>query len=238
MPQYLDKIYIEDQISKYRQRYVPLFLTTAATIRQLTAADPSLIIVDGSTTGYNLVLPDATTLENGYELVIHNNATVTLDIDTYGGTHYIQMAVGSRLTLFLKSNATQPGLWVRAVQSSSPFTGTSPVLGSYNGNAGVGRYLEVFPGQGSDTAPFYVPTNAYIVAFEFSTVATSTSTLGVFKMTDLVNPIYTISLSAATTVFGTNLAVPLLVGDQLGFRITASTGTVSKPRMAMYFTGV
>lgn len=238
MPQYLDNLYIENQISRYRQRFVPLFLTTSITPRQLTLADPTLIIVDGSTAGYNIVLPDATGLENGYEIIIHNNSSVTVDVDTFGGTHYLQMSVGSRMSLFLKSNATQPGVWVRAIQSSSPFTGTSPVLGSYNGNAGVGRYLEVYPRQGTDTAPFYVPTNAYIVAFEFSTVSTSTATLGVFKSTDLVNPIYTISLSNATTVFGTNLTISLSTADQLSFRITAATGTVGKPRCAMYFTGV
>lgn len=234
---YISKQYVEDQISQYRERYVPLLLTTAASTRQLTSADPSLILINGTTAGYIVVLPNATTLENGYNLIIHNESTKAVAIQYFGGTSYLSLTAGGRLCLFLKDNTTTAGLWVRAIMSSSPFTGTSPVFGSYNGNGGVGRYLEVFPGQGTDTAPFYVPTNAYIVAFEYSTVATSTSTLGVFKTTDLVNPIYTISLSSALNVFGTNLTIPLTVGDQISFRVTAATGTVSKPRCAMYFTG-
>lgn len=233
---YVQKQYVEDQISLYRERFVPLILTTSLSTRQLTIADPTLILVNGSTTGYNLVLPDATTLENGYHITVHNESTATIDVDTYGGAHYLQMTVGSRMVLFLKDNSTQMGLWVRTVTSSSPFTGTSPLLASYNGNATTGRYLEIFPGQGSGTAPFYVPTNAYVVAFEFSTPAASTASLGIFKTTDLVTPIYTVSLSAAITTFGTNLTVPVYMSDRLCFRITA--GSATKPRMAMYFTGV
>lgn len=237
MTQYLDNQYIENQISQYRERYVPLLLTTAASTRQLLVTDPTLIIVTGTTAGYTVILPNATLLENGYNLIIHNDSNQTVSVQTFGPSAYLTLTAGGRLCLFLKDNGTTAGFWVRSVLSSSPFTGTSPVFASYTGNAGVGRYLETYPGQGTDTAPFYVPTNAYIVAFEYSTVATSTSTLGVFKFTDLVNPIYTISLAAAMTTFVTGLVVPLATGDQLGFRITAATGTVSKPRCAMYFTG-
>lgn len=233
---YTQTAYIEDKISQYRERYVPLLLTTAATTRQLTTADPSLILISGSTVGYNLVLPDATTLEVGYHITVHNEATTTVDVDTFGRTHFIQMTVGSRMVLYLKDNSTQAGLWVRSVQSSSPFTGTAPLLASYNGNATNGRYLEIYPGQGSGTAPFYVPTNAYIVAFEFSCVGTATATLSTYKIVNLTTPIYSISLSASTTVFGTNLTVPISMGDQIAFKI--SSGSATKPRMAMYFTGV
>lgn len=236
MPHYLDNMYVETKLSEYQQRYVPLLLTTSASTRQITNADPTLIVIDGSTAGYILDLPNATTLENGFSLIIHNNSTVTINIRFFGGASLLTMTVGSRVTLYLKNNSTTAGLWVRAVQSSSPFTGTAPVLASYNGNATTGRYLEVYPGQGTDTAPFYVPTNAYIVAFEFSAVGTTTATLSTFKSTDLVNPIYSISLAAATTAFGTNLTIPLNMADRLVFRITS--GSATKPRMAMYFTGV
>jgi hypothetical protein len=234
---YIAKQYVEDQLSTYKQRFVPLALTTSASIRQLTVSDPTLIIVSGSASGYNIVLPNATTLENGYYLVIHCDTTTTVDIDYFGGLHYIQMAAGSRMSLYLELNTTAAGKWIRAIQSSSPFTGTSPVLATYNGNAGVGRYLEIFSDQSSDTAPFYVPTNAYIVAFELSTLATSTVTVGIFAMTDLVNPIYSITLTNGTTIFGTNLTVALAQAQQIAFRITAAVGNVSKPRIAMYFTG-
>lgn len=237
MTQYLDKQYIEGQLSRFQERFVPLLLTTIAGSRQITLADPTLIFVDGSTPGYILILPNATELETGYHITIHNNSSNYIDIRLYGGGPSVILTSGGRLSVLLKSNSTTAGVWLRAISSSSPFTGTSPVLGSYVGNAGVGRYLEIYPGQGSDTAPFYVPTNVYIVAFEYSTVATSTSTLGVFKLSDPSNAIYTITLSAGTTVFGTNLTVPLVQGDQVAFKVTAAIGNVSKPRCALYFTG-
>ena len=86
-------------------------------------------------------------------------------------------------------------------------------------------------------APFRVPVDMSIAAFEFSAVAAGTATLGVFESGDLVNPLYSISIVTGATVTELDLNVLLTKGWQLSFRITAVSGTLNKPRMAMYIAG-
>jgi hypothetical protein len=106
------------------------------------------------------------------------------------------------------------------------------VLSTYNGNAGTGKFLEFFPGQGSDTAPFAIPEISYIRVLILTAVADSTGTVSIYKATDLVNPIRTISLSNSKFQKDT-LAMPLNSNDQLIVKVSA--GSISKPNLVVYF---
>ena len=101
-------------------------------------------------------------------------------------------------------------------------------VASYNGNANVGRYLEVFPAIGSDSAPLIFPTDAILTAVSLGVVAVGTGTIGFFKSTDLVTPIYSISITAEsrkldTTVMGAEFDAL----DELSIRVTS--GSFNKP---------
>jgi hypothetical protein len=110
-------------------------------------------------------------------------------------------------------------------------------LAYYGGNANVGRYLQIFPGEGSDTAPYLVPTSSILIGLTLGSAASTTSTVGVFKTTDLVNPIASITITAGTEATDVSQSVLLSALDKLAVRVTAVTGTLSKPRFAMYISG-
>jgi hypothetical protein len=106
------------------------------------------------------------------------------------------------------------------------------VLSTYNGNAGTGKYLEFFSGQGSDTAPFTVPEISYIRVLLLTTVANSTGTVSVYRSTDLVNPMKEISLSNESYKKLT-VAIPLTADERIIVKVTS--GALNKPNLIVYF---
>lgn len=103
-----------------------------------------------------------------------------------------------------------------------------PFEASYGGNANVGRYLEIFPALATyPDAPFIFPENSIIKAISLGAVSPSTGTLSFFKTTDLVNPIFSVSLVASSRILLTGLTYPLSALDELALRVTA--GSFNKP---------
>lgn len=107
-----------------------------------------------------------------------------------------------------------------------------PFVSSYGGNANVGRYLETFPSISMDQAPFTFPENSKIVTVVLGAVSTSTGTVGFFKTTDLVTPVFTLSLTAQTRMTFTSLAHVFNAGDELVIRVTS--GSFNKPFMRVW----
>lgn len=105
-----------------------------------------------------------------------------------------------------------------------------PFQAYYGGNANVGRYFELFPGLASyPDAPFVTPENSVIKQITFGCTGLSTGTVGIFKTSDLVNPIYSFSLTNEQRKTITGLNVSILAGDEVAIRVTA--GSFNKPFM-------
>lgn len=111
-------------------------------------------------------------------------------------------------------------------------TDRSFFIANYNGNGNVGRYLEVFPGESSDNAPYPVPEDAFVrIASISSSAPSSNGAVSVFRVSDLNTPIATVNFnntSKQTKFF--SVFVP--AGSGLAFRVTG--GAVSKPKIAIW----
>jgi len=99
----------------------------------------------------------------------------------------------------------------------------------YNANAGVRRYMERL-GLGMDEAPFPMPEDGYVRTITLQTTAINTGTIGVFLDTDLVTPVFSITMTAksyerfdVTRFFNQD--------DKLVFKVTS--GTFSKPQLTV-----
>lgn len=223
-------------LSDFRSfRSQALTTTLSASTLLLTAASQYYQLLIGSTTGQIVQLPDATTLQVGHTFWVWNGGTATLTLRNQGATQVYTMNPNSRVNAVLRDNSTAAGIWLISATSGSLFSGVSGILGSYNGNANVGRYLEFFPGIDSLTAPYFIPVNSYIVAFTLSAIANSTGTVGIFKTSNLVTPLTTLSLTANKNVFNITLGVPLNQGDFIAARVTS--GSINKPYIVWYITG-
>lgn len=112
-----------------------------------------------------------------------------------------------------------------------------PFQCQYGGNANTGRYLEIFSGlPSSPDAPFVFPENSALKQITFGTTGLSTTTIGIFKTTDLVTPIYSFSLVAEQRKVITGLNVNFIAGDEIAIRITA--GSCNKPFMRLWVNTV
>ena len=108
-----------------------------------------------------------------------------------------------------------------------------PFQAQYGGNANTGRYLEIFVGLPSyPGAPFVIPENSAIKQITFGTVGLSTVTVGIFKTTNLVTPVYSFSLVSESRKLITGLTIPFFASDEVAIRITA--GSCNKPFMRVW----
>jgi hypothetical protein len=192
-------------------------------------------VFDG--TNEAVYLTDATGLNVGHEYFFANDTTNTVNTYTYDGTFLTSLGANSRSFFFLNDNTTSAGDWIYLASSAATAASYS-IYGFYGGNANVGRILEIYPGEASDDAPYIVVSPLAIVAMTLgaTTPNTGTSTVGVFKTTDTVNPVATISLVNSQSAILTDLFYPFDAGDQIFFRVTA--GTILKPYITLYFAGL
>lgn len=212
-------------------------IVTSASTTQILSTDAHAYVATGSTSGQILKLPDATTLRIGHEYWIINESTVQITVQQFGGSNPVIINTNGSLRYVLRDNSTSAGVWSRTSSYASAFSGgSSPVLASYNGNANTGRYLEIWPGLSSDVDPFVVPNPEALVAIVLGSEASSTGTVGVFRITDLVNPIASISLTAQIEVTNVSLNIPIATNTKLAVRVTS--GSINKPRFAFYLSGI
>ena len=112
-----------------------------------------------------------------------------------------------------------------------------PFEAVYGANASVGRYLEIFPGLASyPDAPFIFPEASVIKQVSLGCVATSTATIGFFKTTNLVTPVFSVSITAATRFLATGLYHSFLALDELAIQVTS--GSINKPFMRIWVNTV
>lgn len=98
---------------------------------------------------------------------------------------------------------------------------------SFGGQAISGRMLEFSPGIFFGT----VAVASTLSALTFNTAQSATATINLFKSTDLVTPIASISLSAQDVKTTLDLSVTLAEGDQL---CAIVSGTVDSPSLLVY----
>ena len=210
-------------------------ITTSLSTYNIPSNGTRILFVDGTTAGQIIRLPNATTLQVGHELMIANTSTQVITIQHSDGSSPFVVYKNNRCLVYLKDNSTAAGIWVREITSNASLQGVAPVLAAYGGNAITGRYLEIFPAIDTLSGPFIIPTAATIVGLSIGAVANSTGTVSLYKTTDLVNPIQSISLSNSKTNVLTGLNVALNALDQIAVKV--SSGTVQKPYVAIYITG-
>lgn len=113
----------------------------------------------------------------------------------------------------------------------------SAFIASYGANANTGRYLEIFPNISSDVAPIIIPIALMdIKAITLGAIAASTGTVGIFKTSNLVTPVQTISLTNQTRIYQTGLNIDFFQDEEIAIRVTA--GSISKPFMRIWISGV
>lgn len=215
-------------------RFEKLEITTAASTYSMSASTPHYINFEGSTAGQSLDLPDATTLSNGHQYYITNEAGASVSLRYNDTSILVNLVQGSRTTVTLKDNSTVNGLWIYESSSASSISSYS-FFGSYNGNANTGRYLEIYPKEASEDAPYIVVFSSAIVAVSLGATSVSTGTVGIFETGDLVTPIQSISLANQAVNTLTGLFVTLAAGNQVAMRVTS--GSISKPHCTIYITG-
>jgi hypothetical protein len=202
----------------------------------LNANTEYAIFVTGSGSSIQVNLGNATTYLAGRTFHLFNSSDQTLSVRNNAGTELFTMYRGASSIIKLQDNSTANGIWGFNVSSSGSFTGTAPVICSYSAGATSGRYLEFFPSNSSDTSPYYIVTDSLLVAMSVVSTSSSTGTVSLFKTTDLVNPIASISLAAQTTNSSIAYNVSLNAGDSLAVRLTS--GSIQKPGVALYLTSV
>lgn len=107
-----------------------------------------------------------------------------------------------------------------------------PVQASYNGNANIGRYLEIFPGEDSLTAPLLIPNASKILDITIQAAAVSTGAIDIKNLTT-----NTVLYSAAYNGFDHNEYLGLSImgiaaGNDLGFVVSGSS--VNKPKIRIW----
>lgn len=105
------------------------------------------------------------------------------------------------------------------------------VKASYNGKANTGRYLEVFSGQSSDVANFVFPETSFIRTIIVNSTALSTGIISVYRITDLVNPVISISLSNEDYKRQEYSAF-FDADEKIAFKV--SNGSINKPSMMFW----
>lgn len=208
---------------------------TAASTLSLTVSSEFLTVFTGSTAGQVIQLPDATTLSNGWGYVIHNGSTVQVTVKDGSGATLFLLNPSIRVVFYLQSNSSSAGVWIRSLLQSSVFSGVEPIPCSYGASANTGRYLEFWPSNPSNTSPFLIVTNSLLVAVTTLATASTTGTIGIFKSTDLVNAIASLSLTAQSSNSNVTLSVPLNANDRIAVRVTA--GSFLKPGTELYILG-
>lgn len=111
-----------------------------------------------------------------------------------------------------------------------------PIQASYIGAAVVGRYLEIFPGEGSDTGPLLAPDNSIITAVTVQAQSATTGAIRIYNVTT-ATVLYDASYGGATQQIYLDLALGgISSGDSISFSVI--TAAINKPKLRVWFQTV
>jgi hypothetical protein len=111
MALYQDNLIVEQTLTQSALVTVPTNTVAAAGTLALTAASTMSQLINGSTAGQIVKLPDATTLVLGQRYEVFNGATVTVSLQDGSGASLVTIQPAQLVVLRLISNATQGGVW-------------------------------------------------------------------------------------------------------------------------------
>jgi len=100
------------------------------------------------------------------------------------------------------------------------------------GNAGVNKYLEFFPGIGSDEAPFLFPEASYIRTITINTAATNSGVIGFFYPGPPAVLAFSINVVATDSHVFDGLSHQFTKNDELYCRVIS--GSFSKPALRIW----
>ena len=103
-------------------RFDDVVVTSGGTTTQLTSADKQVRTVTGSSLDTE-VLPNATTLQGGYWFKFINQSTLSVTVESYGGSSLETITSGSAATFHLTANGTTAGTW--SIESASSGGGSA-----------------------------------------------------------------------------------------------------------------
>ena len=204
---------------------------------QLDSTHSWLSVLGGSNKA--LILPDSTTIRVGTQYFFANDTTNLVDVSSYDSTSPLTvMGPGGRGTFFMdRTNTVPQGHWI--YQITSPNTQASySIFGYYGGNALAGRWLEIYPGEGSNTAPYIAVANLAIVALTLGCTSIDTGAVGVYLLPNETTPVATATLTNQQSVVLDGLFIPVTEGARIAIKVNAGSDSLLKPYLTVYFTGV
>lgn len=106
---------VKQALNDLRSNIIHNFKTLTSALNttdSLVVGDQSLTIVEGTATGYNVKLPDATTLKVGTQFRIGNLSTEQIGVQDGSGAAQLSVPPENRLQAILRDNGTVAGEWV------------------------------------------------------------------------------------------------------------------------------
>lgn len=219
--------------------YLTSTATTASGTLTLVKTSNSIQFFTGTAAGYSLVLPDATTLTNGWKYEFYNQSSQSITVKTNGGATLFTLAAGSNGFINLQSNSSSAGTWIFwQVSASTALTSASPgFTWGASGNLNSGSYLlnDTVP---SNVAGRMVPLTSGYIAQAFVAVENSTTASFVIQKRSGASfvDLTTITLTAArvgTFNLGTSITVSL--NDEIAVKV--SSGSCKNPVLGLVIKG-
>jgi hypothetical protein len=175
MPLTQDSILVEGLNESAILAIQPDVRATANSTLTLSVSSLSQLIFTGTTAGQIVQLPNATTLRNGWTLLLWNTSNQSVAVKDNGLNAIVTVAAGNSLRLTLQSNAAANGTWTigHDVNTSNPHatTATQVGLGNVTNEAQIAKSigttkgdLIVFTGSGTPVREAVGANGQYLVA--------------------------------------------------------------------------
>jgi hypothetical protein len=108
-----------------------------------------------------------------------------------------------------------------------------PIQANYGGNGNAGTFLEVFPGEDSNTAPLVMPQSSLILQVTIQASANSNGAIRISNKTTATT-LYTANFSGTSKRVFTGLSVGgISANDEITFSVV--TASVNKPKIRVWF---
>lgn len=108
-----------------------------------------------------------------------------------------------------------------------------PFIASYNGNAGNGKYLEMYPGNASSSAPFQIPDQSVIKTISYLATANSTGVLSFYNSrtgSDVL--LFSLTITASKDMTWADLNYIIAPDTHLAIKV--SSGSFNKPALTIW----
>jgi hypothetical protein len=231
MTHYIDNINVEAvaTLTAYAPRLTITPTTTNGTLT-LTAESTFLQELTGSASGYSLVLPNATTLTEGWKYEIWNSSTLPITLKYSDGTTANPIPTTSFVSCTLEDNSTAKGSWLffRA------FTGTASGIINYTISSATTYTLSSGTAYATITGMSVTPVSGtyaawYSGSLSISANNTTVSTaifIGGSVWTDSIRDVKS-SVSTFVTIHSTMAIIAVNGSQTVDVRISRNNGSAT-----------